>query len=46
MHEVLEALAAPCFAIIDFALAAPAVAVLGTASVAGIAALAMLVGIA
>ena len=44
MRDVLEILAAPFFAIIDFALAAPAAAAL--ASVVGVAALAVLVAIA
>jgi hypothetical protein len=46
MRDVLETLAAPVFAIIDFALAAPAAAVLATASLVGVAVVAMLVAIA
>jgi hypothetical protein len=45
MHDVLETFAAPFFAIIDLVLAAPAAAALATASVAGLAVLAMLVGV-
>ena len=45
MGDVLETLAAPFFALIDFALAAPAAAI-ATASVAGVAVVAMLVAIA
>lgn len=43
MDDVLEMLAAPFFAIIDFALAAPAAAAIATGSVVGI--VAMLVAI-
>jgi hypothetical protein len=45
MRDVLETFAAPFFAIIDLVLAAPAAAALATASVAGLAVLAMLVGV-
>lgn len=44
MSELLETIATPFFAIVDFALAAP-VAAVGTAAAAGLV-LAMLVGVA